>query len=243
MSDAMNDEFLDDMQQELVALLKSDAVLGVLPILDERKGDIIKEVAENQGVLNKVGGKIGACVVLLAAMADDEAVAVAGGMLNTMWTFRVLENPLLNDGPNGFQIRALKICRRIVRVVKLYAAQGLCTALIPDKKTIVPVQDELAPIAYEVRFHCAEQAQGKNLKVAQPAIAPAAGAAPQAVTITCGTAGAAIYYTLDGSHPHAGNALAVLYAGPVNVVAAGTLRARAFKDGYVGSNASAADFT
>jgi hypothetical protein len=50
-----------------------------------------------------------------------------------------------------------------------------------------------------------------------------------------------IYYTLDGTCPWSGNG--VLYAGPVAVAAAGTIRARAFKAGMVGSNAAAADFT
>jgi hypothetical protein len=243
-SEAVNDSFLDDMQQELVALLKADEVLSALPILDERLGDINAEVEKQLGISTAVGGKIGACVIVQSPTADDESPAVHGGIMETEWTFLVLEEPVLNDhATKGHRIRALKIARRIVRVCKLYAATGLCTALVPAKPTIVPFGNPLASIAYRVAMRTTEVGQGRNLKVAQPAIASAGSVAPQSVTITCATAGAAIYYTLDGSHPYAGNAQAVLYAGAFNVNAAGTVRARAFKTGYVGSNAAAADFT
>jgi hypothetical protein len=58
-SAVMNDSFLDQMQQELVAILKSDEVLGGLPILDERIGDIQKEVIKRWGWSLDVDGKIG----------------------------------------------------------------------------------------------------------------------------------------------------------------------------------------
>jgi hypothetical protein len=177
-SDAMNDSFLDDMQQELVALLKSDEDLGTLPILDERLGDIAKEVEKALGLVTDVDGKLGACVIVQSPSAEDAMPAAPGGSLETDWTFLVLEEPTLNDGPTGHQKRALRIARRIVRVVKLYAAQGLCTSLIPRKPTIVPFGNPMASIAYRVSFHCTEQGQGKLLKVAQPTLAPASGAAP-----------------------------------------------------------------
>lgn len=241
MSDAMNDAFLDQMQQELVALLKSDEVLGGLPILDERIGDIQLEVNKALGLVTAVDGKIGACVIVQQATAEDRMSAAPGGILETVFTFLVLEEPTLNDDTNGHQIRALKIARRIVRVVKLYRADGICTSLTPSKQTITGLAIEGVSLAYEVRFHCTEIGQGVNQKVMTPTLAPNTGAAPQTVTITCGTAGVAIYYTLDGTPPWSGNG--VLYTAPVTLAAAGTIRARAFKAGMIGSNAAAADFT
>jgi hypothetical protein len=236
----MNDNFLDDMQQELVALLKSDEVLGQLPIIDERVGDVLKEVEKGLGLYTNVDGKFGACVIVQSPTATDEMPAAPGGILQTDWSFLVLEDPTVNDGVNGFQMRALKIVRRIVRVAKQYYAEGLCTMLVPKKPSVVPAQIPGAPVAYEVHFTCTEQRAGAMLKVTQPTLSPKSGAAPQTVTMTS-DAGADIYYTLDGSAPWSGNG--ILYSGPVTAPAAGTLRARAFKPGYVGSNASAADFT
>lgn len=240
---AMNDDFLDDMQDELVALCKADEVLGMVPIINERVGDVNAEVEKNLGIVTAVGGKYGACILLQQPMADDTASAAPGGLLDVVWTFLVLEDPLLNDGANGFQIRALKLCRRLVRVIKLYAAGGMATTMVPDKKTIVPVGNLIAPIAYQVNFRCTENSGGAQQKVIQPGIAPSSGAAPQNVTLTCATAGAAIYYTLDGTHPWSGNAAAILYAAPFAVTLAGQLRARAFKAGMIGSNTTAAEYT
>ncbi|MEX2187019.1 MAG: lamin tail domain-containing protein, partial [Pirellulales bacterium] len=53
--------------------------------------------------------------------------------------------------------------------------------------------------------------------------------APFDVTIATPTAGANIYYTLDGSLPTATNAASTLYAGPVHVNTTTTLRAAAYK--------------
>jgi hypothetical protein len=239
----MNDSFLDDMQNELVALCQADEVLGLVPILHERLGDINAEIEKSLGLVKQVSGKLGACVILQQPMADDRGSAAPGGLLQVVWTFLVLEDPLLNDSANGHQIRALKLCRRLVRVVKLYAAGGMATTMLADPKTIVPIANPIAPIAYQVTFRCTETSGGTMQKVIQPTIAPNGGVTPQLVTLSSGTAGAAIYYTLDGSHPWSGNPTAFLYAAPFNVNAAATLRARAFKAGYVGSDTTAADFT
>ncbi|NUO83283.1 chitobiase/beta-hexosaminidase C-terminal domain-containing protein, partial [candidate division KSB1 bacterium] len=55
---------------------------------------------------------------------------------------------------------------------------------------------------------------------------------PFDVTIATATAGATIYYTLDGSEPVAANSAAALYTGPVHIDTTTTLRAAAYKDGF-----------
>ena len=49
------------------------------------------------------------------------------------------------------------------------------------------------------------------------------------------TAGAAIFYTLDGSLPLPRNPMAFLYTAPVTSVPGATLKARAFLSGYLNS--------
>ena len=56
------------------------------------------------------------------------------------------------------------------------------------------------------------------------------------VEIATDTAGAAIYYTLDGSQPSPTNPTATLVSGPVNISRTSTLRAAAFLEGYEPSN-------
>ena len=78
-------------------------------------------------------------------------------------------------------------------------------------------------------------------QVATPVIAPDGGTddEPITVTVTCPTDGAAIRYTLDGSEPTETD---TLYTGPFDIDAAGTLKARAFKDGMAASETASAVF-
>lgn len=73
--------------------------------------------------------------------------------------------------------------------------------------------------------------------VATPAISPAAGLyyVPQSVSITCGTTGAAIRYTVDGTEP---TATSILYSSPFSVLADTTVKAKAFKTDWQDSASS-----
>jgi hypothetical protein len=64
--------------------------------------------------------------------------------------------------------------------------------------------------------------------------------ATQSVTITCGTSGASIYYTTDGSTPDSSD---TLYSGAISVSSTTTLKAIAIKTAYTDSNVSTAVYT
>ena len=67
---------------------------------------------------------------------------------------------------------------------------------------------------------------------------------PQMVTLTTATAGADIYYTTNGILPTPGNGATKLYSGPIAVTGAlVTLKARAFKNGFVQSAPLTANYT
>ena len=61
-----------------------------------------------------------------------------------------------------------------------------------------------------------------------------------AVTMTTSTAGATIYYTLDGSEPTTASSL---YAGPISLTTSAAVRARAFMTGLNPSDSASANFT
>jgi chitinase len=79
---------------------------------------------------------------------------------------------------------------------------------------------------------------GSPPRVATPTFSPVAGAylGTQSVTISCLTAGATIYYTVDGSMPTAGS---TVYTVPVSISTTTTLKAIAIDgvidDSYVAS--------
>ena len=77
-------------------------------------------------------------------------------------------------------------------------------------------------------------------QVATPVFAPVSGSSvPANVTITCATASAAIYYTLDGSVP---TTASLLYTGALYMVEASVVRAQAFTNGWTPSVASVASY-
>ena len=78
--------------------------------------------------------------------------------------------------------------------------------------------------------------------VATPVIDPASGtvASGSQVTITCGTSGAVIHYTLDGSAPTAGS---TTYTDPITLTATKTIKAIAVKAGYKDSAVATANLT
>lgn len=77
--------------------------------------------------------------------------------------------------------------------------------------------------------------------VAIPVFTPAAGACPlpQSVAITCGTAGATIRYSLDGSTP---TGSFPIYRGPIPVTSGMTIKAVASKAGLSDSNVASAAY-
>jgi len=76
-----------------------------------------------------------------------------------------------------------------------------------------------------------------------PVLTPAGGsyAAAQSVTITDGNAGAAIYYTTNGTTPSATNG--TRYSGPISVASSETVAAVAVLSGYTTSAAASATYT
>ena len=79
-------------------------------------------------------------------------------------------------------------------------------------------------------------------QVATPVIAPAEGtfSEPVEVSISCATAGASIYYTLDGSNP---SVASTLYSAPITINTTTTIKAMAMKAGYTNSSIATATYT
>jgi hypothetical protein len=140
---------------------------------------------------------------------------------------------------------ARKVARRVRDVLRMFTPRGLVKNILADDPFLIPlkVTDVENCVGYQLNFKCLEDTVEQQLRVATPEISPNSGAAPQSVTITCATAGATIWYTLDGSHPWAENPEAEEYAGgPIEITEASVLRVRAFKDEYFGSNTAIAVF-
>ncbi len=80
-------------------------------------------------------------------------------------------------------------------------------------------------------------------KLPEPTFSPAAMtfvADSLDVTLACATAGATIRYTLDGSEPTSSSAA---YSAPITITGTTTIKAKAFKSGYVASDTVSATYT
>ncbi len=80
------------------------------------------------------------------------------------------------------------------------------------------------------------------LIVSTPTFDPSGGVftIAQMVALTCGTSGATIRYTLDGTEP---NTTSLPYTSPINVYTTMTVKAKGFLTGYVASNVGSASYT
>lgn len=83
---------------------------------------------------------------------------------------------------------------------------------------------------------------GGTPTVSMPTFSPASGIYTEAldVTITCNTAGATIYYTLDGSTPSTGS---MVYSNPIEITETTTVKAIGVKSGMNNSAVATATYT
>ena len=81
----------------------------------------------------------------------------------------------------------------------------------------------------------------KNSGVASPVFSPSSGIHTAPITITTATGGATIKYTIDGSTPTQSHG--TVYTAPIALVAAGTVKAIAYKTGNSDSAVVSASYT
>jgi hypothetical protein len=244
-----------DIQNDAAGRAQADEYFADITVITDRAKDISTEIAKALGMVTSRGGRLGVCVIVRQPVASDPHNNAPGGPMNVKVEFLTMENPVLNLSAQGTGKHALAIARRLHLVFKHYVAQGIHAGFIPDEPCITPTEVDIAPVAYLTRFWTREAAFGNAalLRVDTPVINPNGGEGGVAVTITCATPGASIYYTLNGgeggvavnnSHPSAANPNAILYAGPFVVPLAGaTVKAVAYKTGYIASNMATAVFT
>jgi hypothetical protein len=210
-------------------------------VAEESFAIIQTRVDEAINCLRLKAGKGGAAVTFLMPQGDTDKPNVSGPQMRFTYTARVQEHPILNFGPKGTRKSAEEIALHTLQLFHLCMLNG-ANCLAADPATLTPSAEFAPKLTYDVRFF----AQG-NLrppaKVALPLISPRSGAAPQEVTLTCATDGAALWYTLDGSYPSSANPEAEEYDEPFTVSTAATLRVAAEKTDLQQSDVAQAAYT
>jgi hypothetical protein len=187
-------------------------------------------------------GKGGAAVTFLMPTGDTDKPNISGPQMKFTYTARVQEHPVLNWGARGTQISAEEIALHTLQLFHLCMLNGR-NCLAADPQTLTPAEKD-GLLVYDVRL-LQQGGLTPPGKCALPIIAPRIGTGATEITITCATAGAAIYYTTDGSYPFAENDEATLYNAPFALGAAApcTLRVAAQKAGLQQSDVAEGYYT
>lgn len=233
---------LRDFQEDLRWPLLADEFFSNLGVIDWRAAELETEVVRLLTTVSEKNSKCGAGVIVMPLKAtDDLPDASAAHPLFCVVTFLVLEVPAINRGDSGTKKSALEIAERIRQVMKHRILGGFATPLAPADPTIEVVEDPIAPIALEVRFHARVGVDQAMYKVANPVFDY--NSVTGILTISCETPDRALYYTLDGSYPYTSaldpNPGAVLYTGPIQMEGEWFIRAAGFAAGYLPGNVNA----
>lgn len=226
-------------QEDIAARLSDDSFFSDIPVILERKGVTENDIEVALGTVNQKSGKAGVVAIVLMPTLRPSSQSAPGPSYRVAPSIQVIEMPLINLGETGTGKFVEQIATRVRQLIH-YWNPGRGYVFDFFGQDPLPVRAGLR--SYAVNFARLGQ-DDRSPKVANVLIDPEEGAAPATVTLSCPTAGAAIWYTLDGSPPTPGNAAALLYSAPIDVAAAATLRAAAFTDGLDASNISQADFT
>lgn len=208
------------------------------PILGQ--SDQIEEMVKNAlAGTEKKNGKAGLAVVVLLPDVEGESVNSAAPAMRLIAKVRVIENRMTNEGAGGTGIPASKLSLHVLQVLNRRSFRGR-NALYPDLKRMI---SEI-PLPNDERCHEVTMIQNvmpeSLAKVATPTVAQAAGQ----ITLACTTAGAAIYYTLDGSYPGSSGLSGQLYTTPISLdPGMHSMRVAAQKAGMQASDDLSAEIT
>lgn len=228
---ATDTKFLRRFQDHLLAKLLSEPLLNNVAIVSFRKQinvDVAKRTAPHLAGRN---GKVGSGILINLPAADPTDDDIGGAQMLANVSLDILNrDDMALALSNGSQLTA----EEVVSIVWFLLHQWLNQATGSGNWFVSgfdPIEDQKGAYGYRliltVRF-----ANDQPAKCANVITAVNAGHA----TLTCATAGASIYYTLDGSFPGPGNSAAVLYAAPFAVASGQTILTAAYLANYIGSD-------
>jgi hypothetical protein len=251
---AVIDDYIQQLHDDVWGALSSDPGFLFVPVYQSRtpltldsegnpvlgQSQQIEEMIKSAlAGLEQKNGKAGLACVVMMPDVKGESVNSAAPAMQLIIKVRLIENRLTNEGVGGTGITASKLALHVVQVLNRRAFRG-GNPLYCDLKNMV----QEIPLPDDERAH--ECAFIQNItpdalpKVATPTIS----AVGTLITLACTTAGAAIYYTLDGGYPGSGGISGQLYTAPLTLAAGmHRLRIAAEHEGMQASNDLSAEIT
>lgn len=195
----------------LVGRTQADTYLSDVFVIRQDKANIEVEIQTSLATLNPGGDKKpGAAIVWMMPEAMDTQPNVSNAPMTLSLECLVLEDPTINRDTAGTGLAADEIARRLRDLFKHFTIAGHLHPIRCAKQFIQSGTSELAPVVLTLKFEAEEASVESFSRVATPVIVVAA---DEITSITCATAGAAIYYTTDGSYPSNANPNALPWEG------------------------------
>ncbi len=222
----MSDDLPDLFQDDLVARLSSNEFFSDIVIIQERLGEADTEVKKAlAGELPKAA-KFGAFLILeMPTLKPDPEIPGPQYHLTALIHSRTI--PKYNNGAKGTAKKAGRIAQRVDQLLHLFQNNQQCWQVVETQ----PFSENGGVVGYTHHVNALAEA-GELPSVAQPSSSNSG----LTVTLACGTSGAAIWSTTDGSFPWPENPTATLYTAPFEVTNGATVRYAAYKTGLVGSH-------
>ncbi len=232
-------------QEDIGARLMADAFFkNVTPVLLERRGITENDVQISMQAMQP-GSVCGTVAIVMMPKLIPTDPNSPGPASFVRYGIQVIDYPIIRrQSPGGAGVSAEEITDRIRQIIHRVAF-GRGQSLYFDGQSPIPVK--VGCVSYGVYFKC-RQVDSPPPSVATCGISPASGAGPLTVTLSNQTAGAAIYYSLDGSYPSSVAAATTpptsfLYTAPVSVPANTFLRCAAELTDYQQGNVAQVQYT
>lgn len=235
-------QILTNSQEDSYRRILAHAALVTVAVVKEERGVTATEVQKILSARTARGGKVGLCIFVQRPIfvpgADDASM-----LGQVVQAFTVLEHPTLNAGDLGTGLSAEEVALELLQLFQgtpIGANSRQAWSAYPGG-SVVPDDSFDGFNGYETRMQSFIGIP-RDERCGLPLISPDEGAGTQTVTLSTATAGASIYYTLDGTYPYSGNATAVLYSAPFVPGAGKRLRCAAFKTGLQQSGVAETTF-
>ena len=221
---------LMSIQQEVTDRLLADPFFATIPILVEQPRDVSYELQTSVAAAGTYG-------VVLVPQALVSAPTAPGPMFDPVEiAIRFCENVPVSTGPH-----ALEVAETALALLHLFRPTTINEVIIAAPNALRAVTEPNV-LAYEIAVRTQAGASYAVPQLDAPSISSTGFLLAQTVTLASDQAGAAIYYTLDGSQPAPRGPSSILYTAPFVIAAPSLLRTRAWLAGYLASTEARASY-
>ena len=180
---------LMSIQQEVADCLLADPFFAAIPILVEQPRDVAYELQTSVAAAGTYG-------VVLVPQALVSAPTAPGPIFDPVEiAVRFCENVPVSAGPH-----ALEVAETALALLHLFRPTTINEVLTAAPNALKAVKEPNV-VAYEIALRTQAGASYAVPQLDAPVISSAGYLSPQTVTLASDQAGAAIFYTLDGSQP------------------------------------------